>query len=100
MTIYVDNLLHEACEYNQLQCVEYLLTNLHLNPNAKNDRQQSPLSLAKSKEAMKLLIQHGADAEDVYTQHQNLMGYYFSKDPLKSPVKMFVMVIVVKVRAL
>ena len=90
MCVCVDNLLHVACEHDDLPVVNYLLTNTRINPNAKNDRQQSPLSLAKSKEAMKLLIQHGADAEDVYTHHRNIMGYYFSKDPLKSPVKMFV----------
>ena len=39
---------------------------------------------------MKLLIQHGADAEDVYTHHRKILGNVFSKDPLKSPVKMFV----------
>ena len=79
-----------ACEYNHPHIVDYLLTNTPINPNTKNDRQQSPLSLAKSKEVMKLLIQHGANAEDVYTHHRNIMGYYFSIDPLKSPVKMFV----------
>ena len=39
---------------------------------------------------MTLLIQHGADAEDVYTHHRKILGNVFSKDPLKSPVKMFV----------
>ena len=79
-----------ACVQGHPDIVDYLLSDLHLNPNAKNDRQQSPLSLAKSKEVMKLLIQHGADAEDVYIQHRNILGNYFSKDPLKSPVKIFV----------
>ena len=88
--VHADNVLHAACKYNHLHVVDYLLTNTCINPNTKNDRQQSPLSLAKSKEVMKLLIQHGADAEDVYTHHRNIMGYYFSIDPLKSPVKMFV----------
>ena len=88
--IYADNLLHVACEHDGLLVVDYLLTNTRINPNTKNDRQQSPLSLAKSKEVMKLLIQHGADAEDVYTHHRKILGNVFSKDPLKSPVKMFV----------
>ena len=39
---------------------------------------------------MKLLLQHGAHAEDVYTEHRKTLGNIFSKDPLKSPVKMFV----------
>ena len=79
-----------ACEHDDLRVVKYLLTNTRINPNTKNDRQQSPLSLAKSKEVMKLLIQHGADAEDVYTHHRKILGSVFSKDSLKSPVKMFV----------
>ena len=86
----VDNILHVACVQDHPDVVDYLLTNLHLDPNKKNDCQQSPLSLAKSKEVMKLLIQHGADAEDVYTYHRKILGNVFSKDPLKSPVKMFV----------
>ena len=79
-----------ACEHNDLSVVDYLLNNTRINPNTKNDRQQSPLSIAKSKEVMKLLIQHGAHAEDVYTHHRKILGNVFSKDPLKSPVKMFV----------
>ena len=39
---------------------------------------------------MKLLLQHGAHADNVYTQHRKTLGNIFSKDPLKSPVKMFV----------
>ena len=79
-----------ACECDHRRIVEYLLTDCHLNSNAKNDRQQSPLSLAKSKEVMKLLLQHGANADNVYTEHRKTLGSVFSKDPLKSPVKMFV----------
>ena len=76
-----------ACVQDHPDVVDYLLTNLHLDPNTKNDRQQSPLSLAKSKEVMKLLIQHGADAEDVYIHHRNILGNVFSKDPLKTDYK-------------
>ena len=79
-----------ACIQDRPSIVDYLLNILHLNPNTKNDRQQTPLSVAKSKEVIKLLIQHGADAEDVYIHHRKILGNVFSKDPLKSPVKMFV----------
>ena len=79
-----------ACEHNDLPVVDCLLNNPRINPNTKNDRQQSPLSLAKSKKVIKLLIQHGADAEDVYTHHRKILGNVFSKHPLKSRVKMFV----------
>ena len=90
LSFYIDNFLHMACERTFLKIAEYLLTDCHINPNAKDNSQQSPLSLAKSKEVMKLLLQHGAHAEDVYTQHRKTLGNVFSKDPLKSPVKMFV----------
>ena len=79
-----------ACKRDHQKIVEYLLTDCHLNSNAKNDQQQSPLALANSKEVMKLLLQHGAHAEDVYTEYRKALGNIFSKDPLKSPVKMFV----------
>ena len=79
-----------ACVCDRQKIVEYLLTDCHLNSNAKNHQQKSPLSLAKSKEVMKLLLQHGAHAKDVYTEHRKTLDNIFSKDPLKSPVKMFV----------
>ena len=85
-----DQLLHVACACDHQRIVEYLLTDCHLNSNAKNDQQQTPLSLAKSKEVMKLLLQHGAHADNVYTEHRKTLGNIFSKNPLKSPVKMFV----------
>ena len=85
-----DNILHVASKNDDQRVVNYLLTNTRINPNTKNDRQQSPLSLAKSKQVMKLLIQHGADAEDVYTHYRKILGNVFTKDPLKSSVKMFV----------
>ena len=88
--INIDDLLHVACELDDVHVVSYLLNNTCINPNTKNIQQQSPLSLAKSKEVMRLLIQHGADAEDVYTLHRKILGNTISKDPLKSPVKVFV----------
>ena len=82
--------MHVACALDHQRVVDYLLTIVHINPNAKNDREQSPLSLAKSKEVMKLLIQHGTDSKDVHTHHRKTLGNVFSKDPLKNPVKIFV----------
>ena len=79
-----------ACEHQQVNIVQYLLTTHHFNPNAKDDHQQTPLSLAKNKDIIKLLIQHGADAENVYALHRKVLNNVFSKDPIKNPVKMFV----------
>ena len=36
------------------------------------------------------MIQHGADAENVYALHRKVLNNVFSKDPVKNPVKMFV----------
>ena len=78
-----------ACEHDHAKVVEYLLIDLHVNPNTMSN-QQSPLSLAKSKEVIQLLLQHGAVAKDAYTFHRKALGKVFSKEPLKSPVRMFV----------
>ena len=70
--------------------MEYLLTDHHINPNSKDDQQRTPLSLAKSKNVIQLLLQHGADADNAYALQRKTLSNAFSKDPLKSPVKMFV----------
>ena len=79
-----------ACEHQQAAIVEYLLTAHHINPNAKDDLQRTPLSLAKNKDVIKVLIQHGADAKNVYALHRKVLNNVFSKDPVKNPVKLFV----------
>ena len=79
-----------ACEHQKTAIVEYLLTAHHINPNAKDDHQRTPLSLAKNKDVIKILIQHGANAENVYTLHRKVLNNVFSKDPIKNPVRLFV----------
>ena len=79
-----------ACEHQQAAVVKYLLTTHHIDPNAKDDHQRTPLSLAKNKDVIKLLIQHGADAKNVYALHRKVLNNVFSKDPLQNPVKLFV----------
>ena len=79
-----------ACEHDHESIVDYLLTDLHINPNMDNDSHRSPLSVAKSRTVMKLLLRNGAAAEDVYSFCRRELGKVFSKEPLKSPVKMFV----------
>ena len=79
-----------ACEHQQVSVVKYLLKTHHINPNSKDDDHRTPLSLAKNKDVIKLLIQHGADSENVYALHRKVLNNVFSKDPVKSPVKMFV----------
>ena len=90
VTLFCAELLLLACEHQQAAIVEYLLTAHHINPNAKDDLQRTPLSLAKNKDVIKILIQHGADAKNVYALHRKVLSNVFSKDPVKNPVKLFV----------
>ena len=83
----IDGPLHAACEYIDSPSVVCPLTHLDVN---FNDLQQSPFLLAKSKEVNKLLIQHGAHDEDVYTKHHGILDNVFSKYSLKKQVKMSV----------
>ena len=87
---YAEHHLLIACEHQHAAVVEYLLTTHHINPNAEDSLQRTPLSLAKNKEVIKLLIQHGADSKNVYALHRKVLKNVFSKDPVKNPVKLFV----------
>ena len=86
---FVDELLL-ACEHGQADIVEYLLSDLNISPNIKSDNERTPLSVAKGKEVVRLLLQHGVVAKDAYTYHRRALGNIFSTEPLKSPVKMLV----------
>ena len=88
--IFTEKHLLLACEHQHAAVVKYLLATHHINPNAKDDHQRTPLSLAKNKDVIKLLIQHGADSENVYALHRKVLNNVFSKDPIKNPVKLFV----------
>ena len=71
--------------------MEYLLNDVvGCDPNIKDVDGHTPLFLADNKEIILLLLQHGATAEDVYTNYREALGNVFSKDPLKNPVKMLV----------
>ena len=80
--------LFMACDHPNV--TEYLLSELDINPNAKDESEKLALSLTSNTEVMVLLLQHGAVSEDVYTNYRKKLGYVYPKYPLKSPVKMFV----------
>ncbi|XP_064391085.1 uncharacterized protein LOC135338922, partial [Halichondria panicea] len=89
--ISIADVLLLACQYGVTEIVEYLLNDVvGCDPNIKDDDGHTPLFLAKNKEIILLLLQHGATAEDVYTNHRKALGNVFSKDPLKNPVKILV----------
>ena len=79
-----------ACKESDAEFVEYLLNVLGCDPNIKDDDGHTPLFLAGSKDVILLLLQHGATAENAYSQHRKALGKVFSKDPLKNPVKILV----------
>ena len=71
--------------------MEYLLNDVvGCDPNIKDDDGHTPLFLAGNKGVILLLLQHGATAENAYSQHRKALGKVFSKDPLKNPVKILV----------
>ena len=79
-----------ACKESDTEFVEYLLNVAGCDPNIKGDDGQTPLFHAGNKEIILLLLQHGATAENAYSQHRKALGKVFSKDPLKNPVKILV----------
>ncbi|XP_064397673.1 uncharacterized protein LOC135344400 isoform X4 [Halichondria panicea] len=88
--ILTDGALLLACKRSDAEFVEYLLNFVGCDPNIKDDDGQTPLFHAGSKEVILLLLQHGATAENAYSQHRKALGKVFSKDLLKNPVKILV----------
>ena len=66
-----------------------LLEETKIDPNAKNDFGQTPLDMAHAATTIRELIGHGANPQDVYKRHGNVLGKHSSKEPLQSPVKLF-----------
>ncbi|XP_064391082.1 uncharacterized protein LOC135338919 [Halichondria panicea] len=88
---YTTHVLLLACQYGVTKIVEYLLNDVvGCDPNIKDDDGHTPLFLAGNKDVILLLLQHGATAENAYSQHRKALGKVFSKDPLKNPVKILV----------
>ena len=52
--------------------VEYLLTECHCDPNCTGNHGSKPLAVAMDTDVIRLLLQHGAVATDVYTYNQYL----------------------------
>ena len=60
-----------------------------IDPNAKNNAGQTPLDLACNADLIRELIRHGANPQDVYKTHGNVLGKHSLKQPLQTPVKLF-----------
>ena len=66
-----------------------LLEETTINPNEENNHQQTPLDLTSHPDIIRELIRHGANPQDVYETHGKVLGEHSSKQPLKTPVKLF-----------
>ena len=60
-----------------------------MDPNANNNDGQSPLDLTSDADVIRELIRHGANPQDVYETHGKVLGKRSSKQPLQTPVKLF-----------
>ena len=63
---------------------------MNCDPNQKNNFGQTPLTQAKDRKIIQLLLKHGAATKDAYAHHRRSLGLLTSKNPLDNPVKMFV----------
>ena len=66
-----------------------LLEEAQMDPNAKNNAGQTPLDLTSTADVIRELIRHGANPQDVYKTHGKVLGKRSSKQPLQTPVKLF-----------
>ena len=66
-----------------------LLEGGKIDPNLKNSSGKTPLDLASDADVIRELIRHGANPQDVYKTHGKVLGKRSSKQPLHTPVKLF-----------
>ena len=66
-----------------------LLEEAMIDANAKNNDGLTPLDLTSNPDVIRALIRHGANPQDVYKTHGKVLGKRYSKHPLKTPVKLF-----------
>ena len=66
-----------------------LLEEAKMDPNAKNNDGDTPLDLISDAGVIWELIRHGANPQDVYKTHGKVLGKRSSKQPLQTPVKLF-----------
>ena len=76
--------LYIACKYNRREVAAYLLSK-NVDPNFGGEV-GPPMSIAKDKDIIKLLIRHGAEITDVL----DLLRPYIEKNPLDPVVHIFV----------
>ena len=81
--------LHLACKHSYIRVVNFLLVNTTCNPTLKDKNGFTPLNYALSHEIIRLLIQHGADPQNVYKTYGKVLGKN-KKQPPKSRTKVVI----------
>ena len=79
--------LHLACEADQQNTVNFLLSQAHSDPNIINNNEEVPLQMTTNSDIIKDLIRYGAQTSIMYEAHKSALG---TNKPIKPPVKMFV----------
>ena len=79
--------LHLACQADQQDTVNFLLSQTHSDPNIKNNNDEVPLQMTANSDIIKDLIRYGAQTSIMYESTKSVLG---TNKPIKPPVKMFV----------
>ena len=78
-----------VCALSTTGIPKLLLKEAKMDPKSKNNDGQTPLDLASNADVIRELIRHGANPQDVYKTHGKVLGKHSSKQPLQTPVKLF-----------
>ena len=79
--------LHLACQADQQDTVNFLLSQTLCDPNIKNNNDEVPLQMTTNSNIIKDLIRYGAQTSIMYESTRSALG---TNEPIKPPVKMFV----------
>ena len=84
-----DTPLHLACRMESNHAINELLT-FGADITCKNSRGQTPIQATQSFDIIKILIDHGANPQDVYTEYGRILEKCKKEQPLHELVKVFV----------
>ena len=79
--------LHLACQADQPETVNLLLSQAYCDPNVRNNNEEVPLQMTTNSDIIKDLIRYGAQTRMMYESHKSALG---TNEPIKPPVKMFI----------
>ena len=84
-----DTPLHLACRMESNHAINELIT-FGADITCKNSRGQTPIQATQSFDIIKILIDHGANPQDVYTEYGRILEKCKKEQPLHELVKVFV----------